>query len=205
MIVVMKFYGRHRGKMELMDAIRSRRSIGKVKQDAIDRQTIEALLEAAVWAPNHRRTEPWKFFVMTGEGRSRLGDAYADIYRASRPEADEEAVEKQRRKAFRAPVVIAVACAPSQAVGVIELEEYGAVYMAIQNMLLAAHALGLGAIVRSGEPMYTERMNAAFGLGPRDKVLGLVYLGAPNMEAPDAWRTPPAMKTAWLDDAQAQE
>ena len=55
--------------MELKEAIRNRRSIGKVKQDSVDKALIEEILEAGTWAPNHCHTEPWRFWVMTGEGR----------------------------------------------------------------------------------------------------------------------------------------
>ncbi|WP_274361886.1 nitroreductase family protein [Paenibacillus thermotolerans] len=186
--------------MELMDGILTRRSIGRVKPEAVDKELIAKVLEAAVWAPNHRHTEPWRFVVMTGDGRGRLGDAYADIYRLEHPDADEESVRKQRAKAFRAPVVAAACCSPSGAKGVIELEEYAAVYAGIQNMLLDAHSLGLGAIWRTGEPAYHPRMNEAFGLGEQDRVLGLIYIGWPDMEPPKAVRTPAAERTVWIEE-----
>ncbi|WP_199615260.1 nitroreductase family protein [Paenibacillus alkalitolerans] len=186
--------------MNLIDVIRTRRSIGRVKEDDIDRGVIQQLLDAAVCAPNHKRTVPWKFFVMAGKGRSRLGHAYAEIYRADHPDADEAALEKQRAKAYRAPVVIAAACVPSKAASVIELEEYAAVYAAIQNLLLAAHSLGLGAIWRTGEPAYSTLMNQAFGLDSRAKVLGLIYIGIPDMEPPRISCTPAAEKTVWIEE-----
>src|SRR5665647_40126 len=65
--------------MNIWEAIRERRTIGRVKQNPIAREQIELLLEAAAWAPSHHTTEPWRFFVMTGEGRAVLGQAYADI------------------------------------------------------------------------------------------------------------------------------
>lgn len=49
--------------MDLFEAIRSRRSIGKVKPDPVERHLIERIIEAGTWAPNHKNTEPWRFFV----------------------------------------------------------------------------------------------------------------------------------------------
>ncbi|SFI62876.1 Nitroreductase [Paenibacillus sp. UNC496MF] len=189
--------------MNVIEAIRTRRSIGKVTQEPIAKETIELILEAGIWAPNHRLTEPWRFFVLSGDGRRKLGGALASIAVAQAAEgldaaALEAKAEDARKKALRAPVVIAVAVEPAERKDVIELEEYGAVNAAIQNMLLTIHALGLGAVWRSGEPCYHPLMNEAFGLRPQDKMLGFIYLGVPDMAAPQAKRASAASKTTWI-------
>ncbi|WP_314586440.1 nitroreductase [Paenibacillus terrigena] len=187
---------------DLFAAIQHRRSIGKVKQDAVPQEQIERLLEAATWAPNHRHTEPWKFFVMEGEGRRVLGRAYADIAlsQVSGLSAEEEAEQRSNheKKAFRSPIVIAVAVSPAEDANVTEIEEYAAVHAAVQNMLLAAHALGLGAVWRTGDPMYHPIMQEAFGLSGREQLVGMIYVGYPDMEAPESKRIPAAEKTVWL-------
>src|SRR5688572_4081782 len=61
--------------LAVLRAIRERRSIGIVRPDAVPRPVIEQVLEAAVWAPNHHLTQPWRFFVLTGKAREELGDA----------------------------------------------------------------------------------------------------------------------------------
>jgi nitroreductase len=189
--------------MDIFEAIRTRRSIGKVTQEPIAKETIESILDAAIWAPNHRLTEPWRFFVLTGGGRERLGEALARIALAGETDPnDPENVKKAeaaRKKALRAPVIIAAAVQPSDRQEIIELEEYAAVNAAIQNMLLAIHALGLGAIWRSGEPCYHPLMNESFGLRPQDKMLGFIYLGVPDMEPPKARRVSAAVKTVWFE------
>src|SRR5690554_7735230 len=121
--------------MELMEAIRSRRSIGRVKQDTVGHEIIEQILEAGIWAPNHKLTEPWRFTVMTGDGRRRLGNAYADIAAEAADESLSEAehslqYDKHVAKAFRAPVVIAVAVSPSTDSKVPLIEEIAAVHAA---------------------------------------------------------------------------
>lgn len=190
--------------MDIFDAIKNRRSIGKVKPDPVDSSLIEKLLEAAAWAPNHFRTEPWKFFVLTGEGRRILGRAYAEIAKEQldNPETEENRsfLNKQEAKAFRAPVVIAVAVTPSDNHPLVpEIEEIGAVHAAIQNMLLAAHALSLGAIWRTGQPIYHAKMKDAFGLKEHDRILGLIYIGYPDIEQPVSVRVDPLKKTVWID------
>lgn len=190
--------------MDIFEAIRNRRSIGKVSQEPVAKETIEQILEAGVWAPNHRLTEPWRFFVLSGEGRAKLGDALAAVaLDGLAADADETERESKangaKSKALRAPVIIAVAVAPVERPDVIELEEYGAVNAAIQNMLLATHALGLGAVWRSGEPCYHPLMNEAFGLRPQDKMLGFLYIGTPDMATPQPRRSSSASKTIWIE------
>jgi len=189
--------------MEVWQAIRTRRSVGKVKPDPVARHLIEKLLEAAVWAPDHYRSEPWRFFVMTGEGRKVLGNVYADIALEKAKDLTEEEKERLRRqqeaKAFRAPAVIAVAAVLPEEPAVKRKEDLAATHAAVQNMLLAAHGLGLGAIWRTGEPLYHPKMLEAFGLRPPSEMVALVYVGYPDMPPHSSERTSFLEKTVWLD------
>jgi nitroreductase len=191
--------------MDVKEAIRNRRSIGKVKQDIVAKSLIEEILEAGVWAPNHCNTEPWRFWVMTGEGRGLLGRGYAEVAAAEAdPTLSEEELSKlksaQEKKAFRAPVVIAVAVTPSVKSIVPEIEEYAAAHAAVQNMLLTAHALGLGTIWRTGAPTYHPKMREAFSLAGKEEMVGFIYIGYPDMEPPKAARVPFAQKTVWVSE-----
>ncbi|NEW07955.1 nitroreductase [Paenibacillus sp. SYP-B3998] len=190
--------------MDVKEAIRHRRSIGRVKSDPVDKALIEEILEAGVWAPNHCNTEPWRFWVMTGDGRKLLGRGYAEVAAA---EAGQVSVDElklirsgQEKKAFRAPVIIAVAVTPTNHPTVPEIEEYAAVHAAVQNMLLTAHALGLGTIWRSGAPTYHPKMRETFNLQGKEEMVGFIYLGYPDMPTPKAERVPFEQKTLWLND-----
>ncbi|MDQ0115008.1 nitroreductase family protein [Paenibacillus harenae] len=189
--------------MQLEEAIQGRRSIGRVKNDPVPREAIEKLLDAAVWAPNHFNTQPWKFIVMTGEGRSALGNGYAKVAAAQLPELSgeelEERLAKERTKAYRSPVVIAAVCSPSEDPRAVLAEELAAAHCAVQNLLLAAHANGLGAVWRSGDPMYHPAMKEAFDLSEAERLVGLIFIGYPDMTAPAAKRTPASEKTVWLE------
>lgn len=168
----------------VLDAIRTRRSIGKVTQEMPPREVIEEVIEAATWAPNHHLTEPWRFVVLTGEARSELGRVMGDV--AARREDDPVkaslAAERTAGKPLRAPVIIAVGVECAETVP--EIEEIAAGSAAVQNMLLAAHALGLGAIWRSGWIAFEPEVRDHLGLSERGKVLGFVYLGYPAMDPP---------------------
>ncbi len=189
--------------MDVLDAIKTRRSVGKVKQTPIDKELIYKILEAGTWAPNHFHTEPWKFFVMIGEGRRKLGMTLVEIAKEEMedPTTEEnlEKLKKQEEKPFRAPVVIAVAAIPSDNPRVLKNEEIAAVHAGIQNMLLVAHSLGLGAIWRTGKPCYHPKVKELFQLSMEDEVLGFIYIGYPDLENLKGRRKPIDEKTVWID------
>src|SRR5436190_18628411 len=101
----------------ILEALRARRSVGRVRPEQPPRTLVERVIEAATWAPNHYHTKPWRFVVVAGEGRRALGAVMADALRERREDPDGERavalLEKERNKPLRAPVVIAVAVVPS--------------------------------------------------------------------------------------------
>jgi nitroreductase len=184
----------------VLRAIRDRRSIGKVGEQAPPASVIEQILEAGTWAPNHHLTEPWRFFVLEGEARNRLGHALADAAteHIADPAAKERAWAAQASKPLRAPVIIAIAVEPALEEKIEVIEEIASGAAAGQNMLLAAHALGLAAIWRSGRPTYSRQVREFLGLSERATVLGFIYLGYPSMEPPTRERRPVSAVTTWL-------
>lgn len=172
--------------MDVIEAIQTRRSMGKVGEKTPPKEMIEQILESAQWAPNHFKTEPWRMTVLTGDGRKKLGDAYGRINseKLIDPSSEEksDAYEKGMNKALRAPVVIVIKVEPSDQEKVKVIEEIAATACAVQNMLLTAHALGLGAMWRTGDPAYTDIMKQSFQASETGIVLGYVYLGYPKAE-----------------------
>ncbi|WLD94536.1 nitroreductase [Alkalihalobacillus sp. AL-G] len=183
--------------MDVLEAIKTRRSIGLVRDEAVPESVIEQILEAGTWAPCHYRTEPWRFFILIGEGRKQLGNVLVKIAKIN-GETDPKKLEKIQEKPFRAPVVITVAVEPSDNPKVIEIEEYGAVYACIQNMLLAAHNLGLAGFWRTGKPAYDPLMKEFFGLSAKGEVLGFLYFGYPKKDLPEGKRKSFESVTGWI-------
>lgn len=183
----------------VLEAIRNRRSIGKVTGEAPDRSLIRQILEAGTWAPNHHLTEPWRFVVLEGETRSRLGRVMGAVAanRELDPERKEAAAAKAAAKPLRAPYVIAVAIEPSPDSTVPEIEEVAAGAAAIQNMLLAAEALGLAAMWRTGWIAFEPEIRDFLGFSSRAKVLGFVYVGFAAMTAPERSRRDVDELTTW--------
>lgn len=186
--------------MQLLDVIFSRRSIGAVRPDPLPRALIERLLEAAVQAPNHHRVYPWRFFVLSGPARERLGDVLAGALLRRNPQASPEQLEVERRRPLRAPLLIAVAVEKPEQPKVIEIENVCAVAAAVQNLLLAAHDLGLAAMWRTGTAAYDADVKDFLGLAPDQHLIAFVYLGYP-LEAPQPVERPSHQeRTVWLDE-----
>lgn len=179
----------------VMEVIRTRRSIGKVRPEQPPREAIQLMIEAATWAPNHRMTEPWRFFVVAGEARRALGEVIAARHVQ---DGQTEIAAKAASKPLRAPVVIAVAVEPVVGPKIVEIEEVEAGAAAVQNMLLVAQALGLATIWRTGAPAYDPAVKAFFGLAPSAHLLGFVYVGYPDAVVPERGRVPVAEVTRWL-------
>jgi nitroreductase len=197
----------------ILDTIRSRRSfpIQQLSPEPIDLDSIQLMLEAANWAPNHGQTEPWRFTVFAGQGRQRLGAAFGEAYRQLTPPERYDAAgeQAQRRRVWQAPVWISLGMAPGMdergTRRMPEWEELIAVGCAIQNAHLVATGLGLGAKWTSGAVVTHEHVAEFVGLEPPARLLGFLYIGQPAGEWPTGTRRPLDGKIRWVVDDPAVE
>ncbi len=170
--------------MQLLNAIDSRSSALRLGDPAPGRADLERILAAGVRAPDHGRLEPWRFRVLQGDSRQVLGDALADFTRRTQAAASPEQIEASRAKPLRAPVVIVAAARIRRGHKVPEIEQVLAVAAALQNMLLAAHALSFGAMWKTGAAAYDAGVKRALGLEADDQIVGFLYLGTAQALAP---------------------
>ena len=185
---------------DIFELLRTRRSVKAFRPDPIPRETIERLLDAAVWAPNHKLTEPWRFYVMGPETKAR----YAEIRRRVREErlpdpaspAARATLDATVRETLETPALLAVSCAVSDD-PVRRDEDYAATAMAVQNLLLAAWSLGIGTYLRTGPAVERAETRALLGVPDDHRIFGIVSLGFPA-ELPTKRRTPAEEKTVWL-------
>src|SRR5688572_9734734 len=184
--------------MDVFEAIYNRHSQKKVKPDPVPRELIEKLLDAAVQAPNHYKVRPWRFVVLTGDGLNQLGDVMAASQQARHPEFPPEAFEKCRTVPLRAPVVIAVGVDKPGEAKVLEIENVAASAAAIQNLLLAAHGMGLGAKWRTGEWARDPMVKNFLGFEPDQHIIGFIYVGYPEFMAELTPRPSFEDRTVWM-------
>ncbi len=185
--------------MELMEAVFTRHSVDKVRPDPVPRDLVEQLLSAAVQAPNHYKVRPWRFVVLSGEALERLGEKMAQALKKRNPEAPEATLVKESEKALRAPLMIVVGVDKPADERVIEAENHSAAAAAAQNILLAAHALGLGAKWRTGPPAYDEDIKRFLGFEADQQIVAMLYIGYPEKETPVPVRESFADRTVWMD------
>jgi len=185
--------------METLDAILTRHSIPKVKPDPVPKETLKRLLRAAVQAPNHYHVRPWRFVVLTGKSREGLGEIMAQTMKNQHPELPDSGMEIERAKPLRAPVLIAVGVDKPSDLRVLEIENICAVAAAVENLLLAAHAEGLGAMWRTGTAARDPEVKKFLGLSPNQELISFVYIGYPDMDPATTERPSYEDRTVWME------
>ena len=178
--------------MQAIHALLQRRSAKALTAPAPDEGALELILASASAAPDHGRLRPWRFIVIQGDSLGRFGDLLAEHLQRRHPSSTEEVLQRERQKAFRAPMilVVAAACTPGGKIPVIE--QVLAAGAAAQNVMLAAAALGFNSMWKTGDPAYDEQVKIALGLEAQDSIVGFMYLGTdaakPDMTPRPSWR-----------------
>jgi len=185
--------------MDVFEAIHNRHSQGKVKPDPLPRELIEKLLDAAVQAPNHYKVRPWRFVVLTGDGLKKLGDVMAASQLKRHPDFPSEAFDSCRALPLRAPVVIAVGVEKPSEPKVLEIENICAAAAACENLLLAAHAIGLGAKWRTSEWARDPLVKEFLGFSADQHIVAFLYIGYPEFIAEYPPRPSFEDRTVWME------
>ena len=146
-----------------------------------DAEQLQSLVEAAGCAPDHELLRPWRLVRIAPDQRAELGEVFVRALLERLPEAAPEAQAQAREKAFRAPeLLLAVVRLEPAHAGVTEAERHVALGAALQNLLLAAHGQGFGAMLSSGQALRTESFSRAFSLSPGERALCFVSIGTPT-------------------------
>ncbi|NVB82374.1 MAG: nitroreductase [Kofleriaceae bacterium] len=162
-----------------LDFMLSRRSAGTLGAPGPTREQLERMLLAAGTVPDHGRLRPFRFAVIEAEGRAAFGDALARAAAERKPDMSEAAREGVRAKAFRSPTIIVLIASPKP--GKIERwEQQATAACAGYAIVLAAHALGVGAVWKSVPFTRGQALTELFGLGEAEEMLGFIHLGTPT-------------------------
>ncbi|MDI6711997.1 MAG: nitroreductase family protein [Anaerosomatales bacterium] len=179
--------------MELLEAIAKRRSIRLYTGEQIDRDVIDDLIDAAIHAPSSFNAQPWHFHVATGHAREAVGEAVAQSTRFLEEYASvlpPELLDKAARfyaDLGKAPVVIGVSV-PQSADEVDQVNTLVAAGAAIENLMLRAVDLGLGACCITAPRWVVDQVKAALGVPAERLLAGLVLVGKPAEEPVPAER-----------------
>ena len=162
--------------MDALEALHSRISSPRLKGD-VGSRALNNIFKAALRAPDHGLLKPWRFLVIKGEDRSHLGELFARAELSENPSITPQALSKTKAKPLRAPMIIVCIACITEHKSVPEIEQLLSCGAAIQNMMVAAHAQGVGAMWRTGAMAYNEIVNAGLRLKENERILGFLYLG----------------------------
>ena len=178
--------------------IKNRRAVfpPQYNDKPISKEAILKILEAANWAPTHRKTEPWRFKIMHGESQAALGVFLADKYKETAKFFSEFKYENIKNYPKKSGCVIAVCMQRDPKESLPEWEEIAAVAMAVQNMWLMCTDLGIGAYLST--PNLVKYFHEFHALNEGERCLGFFYMGHYDQALP-AWdRSPIEDKTHWI-------
>ena len=178
---------------ESLVGLLTRRSVAahRLAEPAPGPAEMETLLTAASRVPDHGRLAPWRFIVIEGDARHRMGETIAAAFTADNPGADGEKLAVERNRLARAPLVIAVVSTARPHPKIPEWEQVLSAGGVCMNLLHAAKALGYGATWITEWIAFDRRVLDALGLAPHERLAGYVHIGT-AVEAP-AERVRPAL------------
>lgn len=165
---------------------RRRTSLLIDRQRQVPDETVLRLCRLATWAPNHKKTWPWRFAVLTGDARLRLGELTAQQL-VDEGVTAEAKLDKARGKFLRAPTIVMVAARPHHDDPELDAENLHSVAAGVQTFLLGATAAGLASFWASGAPLRSNAVKDLCGFDHDDRLVALIYLGWPNgvVETPE--------------------
>ena len=191
---------------EGLDIILSRVAVlpGNMREPAPAGRDLELILDAAVCAPDHGWLKPWRFLLISGEARRNFGALLRDAYHRRRPEMDEKSLERARRYPTRIPMMIGVIAAVKDSQIPVE-EQILSAGAAAQNITLAAHALGYGAMWISSMIEGDPPAHVALGLSPQERMVGWICVGSLRA-GPKPKKRPRGLAFAqrWIDAEQIE-
>lgn len=160
-------------------ATRRRTSLLIDRNRSVPDELVTRLCRLATWAPNHKRTWPWRFAVLTGDSRVRLGELVAQQL-VDEGVTDQAKLDKARGKYLRAPTIVIVGARPHHDDPELDVENLHATAAGVQNFLLGATAAGLASFWGSGAPLRADSVKELCGFDSEDRLVALIYLGWPS-------------------------
>ncbi|MEE7502030.1 nitroreductase [Methylobacterium mesophilicum] len=162
-----------------LDLLKTRRSVPPALLDepGPDRAQLDTILAAASRVPDHGKLAPWRFIVIAGEARERVGEVIAATFAADNPDAAPERLTQERARLTQAPVVVAVVSRAGPHVKIPDWEQVLSAGAATMNLVIAANAAGFATSWLTEWFAYDRRVLDALGLAPTEKLAGFVHIG----------------------------
>ena len=188
--------------MNVIDAIHGRRTVHDFSSEPIERHQVEAMLEAAIWAPNHKLTNPWEFVVFSGEAKERLARLRGELKAAKHGDPDSPQARKSYENAYRELATVPYAILVCQKLSddpVRREEDMLSVAAAIQNLMLAAYSMGIGTYWGTGPLLNHPETQKTLGIPEGRRGIGIVFVGKPAKATAPPARQSLAEHVRWVD------
>ena len=168
--------------MDAITLLHTRNSAPRLTEPAPTGKAFEAIMQAALRAPDHARLKPFRFLTVQGPHRNALGELFVRATNVRNGNKGEEPLskvdaEKLARKPLRAPLIIVVVSSVVEHYKVPQVEQLISAGCAAHGVLLAAHAQGFGAIWRTGSNAFDQTVNDGLGLSENESIVGFIYVG----------------------------
>ncbi len=182
--------------VSVYEAIHNRRMNNEFTDDVPSRESLQRMLDAAVWAPNHRLTNPWRFFVLEKGGQKRTEVAQLAYDNLFARGGNHDNADGSRQRVLDSPGLIYVYSVPGDSEEMTQ-ENYAAACCAVQNLLLAAVAEGLAGDWSTGNTTRHPSLAETLGGESDWTMVGALFIGQPSRPSASV-RAPADEVTAWL-------
>lgn len=164
--------------LSLADTIRGRRTIGAYRADAPDEQDVLEAIELARWAPNHKKTEPWRVYRLGPQSIQAVVDLNSQMIERKKGPGEAES----KRKAWSAiPGWLVITCQRSDDVFRAE-EDYAACCCFIQNLMLGLWSKEIGSKWSTGDVTREDAFYRILNIdSQQERVIGLIWYGHPSV------------------------
>jgi len=165
--------------MTNIEFLLQRQSTGLLTEPAPSSSDLAAIIAAGMRVPDHGALKPWHFTVISGPGLKRLSELFVNS-----SDVDTANIEKITKMPFRAPMIIVVSTAFKEHSKVPKQEQLITSGCCVHAMQMAGVALGYGAMWRTGELAYNNKVKEGLSIAEQDELVGFLYIGTSTRAAP---------------------
>lgn len=162
-----------------IDLLKTRRSVkpDMLTLPAPTPDELQTILSIAARVPDHKKLAPWRFVVISGDARQRLGELAAEACLKENSDPSPVRLDTERGRFVRAPLVIAVVSRVKETRGAPEWEQILSAGAACMNLCIAANALGYASCWITEWVSYSKTFTNGFGLAPNERIAGFIHIG----------------------------